>query len=104
MLLPLRLLANAAANDCCYHGRRRPLVMAAVQLLPNAAGIVSFQASYRCKNARHPISSAIDVYDALGNAHTVTLNWVQNAGKHTGPCRSTCLTRPCNRQIAVPPT
>jgi flagellar hook protein FlgE len=26
-----------------------------------------------------PISSQINVYDALGSAHTVTLNWVQNA-------------------------
>jgi len=26
-----------------------------------------------------PISSDIDVYDALGTIHTVTLNWVQNA-------------------------
>jgi flagellar hook protein FlgE len=26
-----------------------------------------------------PISSAIDVYDVLGNVHTVTLNWVKNA-------------------------
>ena len=26
-----------------------------------------------------PISSDIDVYDALGSMHTVTLNWVQNA-------------------------
>src|SRR5205085_1997406 len=26
-----------------------------------------------------PISSQISVYDALGTAHTVTLNWVQNA-------------------------
>ena len=27
-----------------------------------------------------PISSDISVYDALGNAHTVTLNWVKNPG------------------------
>ncbi len=27
----------------------------------------------------NPISSDIDIYDALGNQHTVTLNWVQNA-------------------------
>jgi flagellar hook protein FlgE len=26
-----------------------------------------------------PISSAIDVYDALGSVHTVTLNWVRNS-------------------------
>ncbi|MFL5287679.1 MAG: flagellar hook-basal body complex protein [Rhodopila sp.] len=29
--------------------------------------------------AASPISSQISVYDALGTAHTVTLNWVQNA-------------------------
>ncbi len=29
--------------------------------------------------ASSPISSDIDVYDALGTMHTVTLNWVQNA-------------------------
>jgi flagellar hook protein FlgE len=30
--------------------------------------------------ATTPISSDIDVYDALGTQHVVTLNWVQNAG------------------------
>ena len=30
--------------------------------------------------AASPISSDISVYDALGTAHTVTLNWTQNAG------------------------
>jgi flagellar hook protein FlgE len=29
--------------------------------------------------ATSPISSNIDVYDALGTMHTITLNWVQNA-------------------------
>jgi flagellar hook protein FlgE len=30
-------------------------------------------------SAASPISSEIDVYDALGSVHTVTLNWVRNA-------------------------
>jgi flagellar hook protein FlgE len=29
-----------------------------------------------------PIASDIDVYDALGSLHTVTLNWVQNSPSH----------------------
>ncbi len=31
------------------------------------------------KSPAAPISSAVNVYDALGSVHTVTLNWVQNA-------------------------
>ena len=31
--------------------------------------------------AASPLSSQITVYDALGTAHTVTLNWTQNAAK-----------------------
>ena len=50
-----------------------------------------------------PISSDIDVYDALGTMHTVTLNWVQNAaGYLVGGDQFAGRHR--RGRIAVPPT
>ena len=62
-----------------------PLVTGAVTTaITNAAGIVVVPSVLTgdIKTPASPISSDINVYDALGNAHTVTLNWVQTSASH----------------------
>jgi flagellar hook protein FlgE len=49
-----------------------------------------------------PLSSQITVYDALGTAHAVTLNWSQPANTATSPPAPAGLPNTWNVQVSVP--
>jgi len=56
--------------------------------------------------ASTPVSSQIDVFDSLGNAHTLTLNWTQNtaAGVPIPNDWVVTITSPANVAPGPPPT
>jgi flagellar hook protein FlgE len=66
-------------------GSLQPIQVTQTVYNPVATGNVSLSANLPATpatgtgTAASPISSTINVYDSLGTAHTITLNWVQNS-------------------------
>ena len=57
-----------------------PIQVTQTQFNPVATSAVSLSANLPTTVAAGtPVSSQVDVYDSLGNSHTVTLNWTQSA-------------------------
>jgi flagellar hook protein FlgE len=57
-----------------------PIQITQTQFNPVATANINLSANLPATpSANAPVSSQVDVYDTLGNAHTLTLNWTQNS-------------------------
>lgn len=70
-------------NGSVNQNTLQPIQVTQTVYNPVQTGVVTLSANLPATPAidttKTPLSSNIDVYDALGTSHTVTLNWTQNA-------------------------
>jgi flagellar hook protein FlgE len=66
-------------TDVVNQSTLAPIQITQTQFNPVPTSSISLSANLPATPAANtPVSSQIDVYDSLGNAHTLTLNWTQN--------------------------
>jgi flagellar hook protein FlgE len=67
-------------TDVVNQSTLAPIQITQTQFNPVSTSNIDLSANLPATPAANtPVSSQIDVYDSLGNAHTLTLNWTQNA-------------------------